>query len=56
MIYQLNVKKYSHFSPLNINLKTIYCSLFDVLVAVKCCTLLFDCFCLSLRVLVCILY
>jgi len=30
MIYQLNLKKYSHFSPLNINLKTIYCSLWRV--------------------------
>jgi len=27
MIYQLNLKKYSHFNPLNTNLKTIYCSL-----------------------------
>jgi len=27
---QLNLKKYSHFSPLNINFKTIYCSLWHV--------------------------
>jgi len=38
MIYQLNLKKYSHFSPLNTNLKTYY-SLWHVsTVAVKCST------------------